>query len=208
MDESTHRRTQARLKPLRMGSLKKKESRLKPIQSSPATALEINQLEAGMSILRTLSQVLIVEDSSMIRRSIMMKLKSVWNRFASIPTLPDLIEFDTVEQLLGETENLNTILPRSDLVITVDQNLDSQGGILRGEDLIKALIQGEFKGIIVSISGDDDTANIHRSLGADIILGKPLPKNEVILHKLEEACAIKNGLDFLPQQASSTDMLL
>ena len=100
--------------------------------------------------------VYIVEDSPMIRRTIMKKFQSLGDY--------DFYEYDTVESLKP--------LPSSGIV-TVDENLESRGGILKGSDLIVALKTNDFPGLIISASGD--ATQRHIDLGAHFALGKPFP---------------------------------
>ena len=183
-----------------------RKDELPPLKHPPDSGEDTSPL-AGIR------EIYIVEDSDMIRRTIKMKLNAVCKRAREHSGPWKILEFETVESLLNLTDNLKTILARSDLMITVDQNLDSRGGNLAGSDLIDALVKNSFHGtsfffsfftfalgIIVSISGDDATAALHERLGANVILGKPLPKNDVILRRLESACADKFGDDLFDRR--------
>ncbi|KAJ8600960.1 hypothetical protein CTAYLR_006319 [Chrysophaeum taylorii] len=132
--------------------------------------------------------VVILEDSQLIRRSIIAKLKSACTRLGiRVPWI--YVEHETVEAMLPTISSLTF---RNDVLVTVDENLDAKGGVLKGADLIRALKAEEhFYGVIVSVSGEDDTASEHVRLGADIHWGKPLPKVDVLIETLETAFANK-----------------
>mmetsp|Transcript_5901 Transcript_5901/g.15350 ORF Transcript_5901/g.15350 Transcript_5901/m.15350 type:complete len:555 (+) Transcript_5901:1-1665(+) len=131
--------------------------------------------------------VFVVEDSELIRRTIIAKLRKIaatsncnWRFF----------EHSTVESILPA---IPEFIHRKDVIVTVDENLDSQGGMVKGSMLISTLKSRKFQGILVSASGDVATAMQHRELGADLAWGKPLPKNAALLHDLCEVCASKRN---------------
>lgn len=120
--------------------------------------------------------VIVVEDSQLIRKSIITKLKTARRRLLATPhdRTPDdwtFVEHATVESFLPHVDEFAA---KPDCLITVDQNLDSQGGHATGSDLIKKLRAANFKGVIVSISGDDNVALEHKQLGAHISWGQYL----------------------------------
>lgn len=51
---------------------------------------------------------------------------------------------------------------------------DAQGGQLRGGALIDALVNADFKGVIVSVSGDAVSCEDHLGRGAHVVWSKPL----------------------------------
>uniref|UniRef100_A0A7S3K0P8 Response regulatory domain-containing protein n=1 Tax=Aureoumbra lagunensis TaxID=44058 RepID=A0A7S3K0P8_9STRA len=113
-------------------------------------------------------KIYIVEDSELMRKLIRNKLKATLNHVNDL----DFFEYDTVEEFL---DGNNNAVPSNDSLITIDHNLAAKGGLMVGSDLIKYLKDNNFNGTIVSISGDDAISTEHRLLGADFILGKPLP---------------------------------
>lgn len=98
------------------------------------------------------------------------------------------LEHSTVESILP---SLSDFVSRSNVIVTVDENLDSQGGLAKGSHLIKTLKDRDFAGIVVSASGDVATAEQHKELGADLAWGKPLPKNDAVMRDLCAVCAAK-----------------
>lgn len=129
--------------------------------------------------LRNVATVVIVEDSAIIRKSIRTKLTSLFGDVS-------FDEHETVESVLPLVPDL---ADRDDVVITVDQSLDSKGGVLTGSDLITSLTTIGFKGIIISVSGDDRVGEQHKLLGAHACIGKPLPRHDDIKRTFEDAAA-------------------
>ncbi|KAJ8605743.1 hypothetical protein CTAYLR_008470 [Chrysophaeum taylorii] len=123
---------------------------------------------AASFVPRTVS-VIIVEDSKMIRKSIISKLRAVAKRLDVTFTF---VEHETVESVIP---TFSTFVDEEDVVVTVDHNLDACGGVRRGSDLVEMLVSAGFKGIICSASGDESSGVEHERLGADIIWSKPLP---------------------------------
>ncbi|KAJ8609680.1 hypothetical protein CTAYLR_009376 [Chrysophaeum taylorii] len=139
--------------------------------------------------------VYIVEDSRIIRKSVVAKLGSVAKGVFGGRAAWTFAEFETVEAVLPFADEI-AALPNA--LVTVDQNLDSCGGQLRGEDLIVHLKRAGCRAIIASASGDDLTATHHMSLGADVWFGKPLPKAEVLTELLRRAFASKAAAPTTP----------
>ena len=119
--------------------------------------------------------VVIVEDSRLIRKSIVTKLQTARRNMRLQDDQADwsFVEHSTVESFLP---HLDTFAPRADVVVTVDQNCDSQGGIATGSDLIRAMVQASFKGAIISVSGDDGIAQDHKLLGAHAFWSESLSR--------------------------------
>ena len=124
-------------------------------------------------------RVFVVEDSTMLRRVVIAKLKTV-SKLTKV--LFHFTEHETVESLLP---TLDSFLEDPSAVVTIDENLDSMGGTLKGSFLVAALKRANFKGLIVSCSDDDDAAADHLKKGADIVWGKPFPNTQVILASLQ-----------------------
>lgn len=127
-------------------------------------------------------RVYVVEDSALIRRSVITKLQRV-AKLNGDSNNWTFVEHATVESMLPVVTD---DLP-NDAIVTVDENLDSQGGILKGADLIRALVAASFRGIIVSCSGDDVMAESHIALGAHLKFGKPLPSVDTMFVHLGAA---------------------
>lgn len=125
----------------------------------------------------------VVDDSTLIRRAIVAKLSSLRRRVDGEFTYH---EHSTVESILP---HLDSFAHNANVVVTVDENLDSTGGRLRGADLITALVDVSFHGVIVSCSGDDAVTSDHLRRGADLSWGKPLPTAD---HMLQSLCAAYN----------------
>lgn len=122
--------------------------------------------------------VYIVEDSASIRRGLVGKLRSVCRRIGGDFNFH---EYSSVESIMP---HLDDFVHNSNVLVTVDENLDSSGGRLLGSDLILALVKADFRGIIISASGDEATARDHERLGANLVWGKPLPTWERMLESL------------------------
>ncbi|KAJ8604496.1 hypothetical protein CTAYLR_000996 [Chrysophaeum taylorii] len=89
--------------------------------------------------------VYVVEDSPLIRKSIIAKMRAVAR--TSQQATWNFHEHETVESILPAVEDISR---DPDSIITVDHNLDSCGGQLRGSDLITALKRAGFRGVIIS----------------------------------------------------------
>jgi len=158
-----------------------------PVPAAPRRPPSGDDDEPGLLFPREL-RVFIVEDSALIRRSITAKLEQIRARLAKehreAPTTRLRVrEFATCEALLASA--LDDVLDAGPSgLVTVDQNLESAGGNLLGSDLIRTLAARRFAGLVVSVSGDADTEELHRSLGAHLVLGKPLPRTDRIFDAL------------------------
>lgn len=133
------------------------------------------------------ADVYVIEDSDLIRKTVIRKLKKAAN---SSECCWHFHEHATVESILPAVSGF---VRRTNIIVTVDENLDSQGGVVKGTELITKLRSLAFAGILVSASGDHDTAQRHKALGADLAWGKPLPSNDKILKDLADACAAKSS---------------
>lgn len=130
--------------------------------------------------------VFVVEDSPLVRSTIRCKLMQCVKSLGAPEDHWTFSEHDTVESLLPL---VHTLAHRHDVLVTVDENLDSRGGRLRGSDLIKILVSQRFQGLILSVSGSEGLH--HLKLGAEVNLGKPLPSANAILFALQAARANK-----------------
>lgn len=106
--------------------------------------------------------VYVVEDSGLIRKSITTKLKVI---AAAAQCKWTFIEHATVESILP---TIREFTQSPNVIVTVDENLESQGGIMKGSELIRKLKAQDFCGIVISATGDGDTAHRHKDLGADL----------------------------------------
>ena len=122
--------------------------------------------------------VVIVDDSRVIRKSIVAKFSAVARHIAGTFSFA---EYESVEAILPV---ISSFQARPHLVITVDENLNSP---LTGSHLISALVDANCAGLIASASGDPDIASHHLDLGANFVLGKPLPTTDHIIHLLANA---------------------
>mmetsp|Transcript_709 Transcript_709/g.2073 ORF Transcript_709/g.2073 Transcript_709/m.2073 type:complete len:201 (+) Transcript_709:1514-2116(+) len=78
------------------------------------------------------------------------------------------------------------------VVVCVDENMDSRGGVMTGTMGVKWLVEElGFSGIIVSTSGDPDVGRRHIELGAALNWGKPLPRHSRALDDLLAAFALR-----------------
>uniref|UniRef100_A0A7S3JYW2 Response regulatory domain-containing protein n=2 Tax=Aureoumbra lagunensis TaxID=44058 RepID=A0A7S3JYW2_9STRA len=132
----------------------------------------------------------LVEDSNVIRRSIMTKLKAISKRIQNAEWT--FIEHPTVESILP---NLSTFIDDQKSAVVIDENLDSQGGQLRGHELIEALISAGYAGLMISASGDEASALKHSECGAQIIWSKPLPRINRLLETLRIGWNLKCQVD-------------
>lgn len=116
----------------------------------------------NLSVLSNIRHVFIVEDSALIRKTIIAKLKH-----AAKAAQCDwaLIEHATVESF---SPSISDLANRTDILVTIDENLDAAGGRLKGSDLIRTLQTRQFYGVIISASGDANYAQKHKALGADL----------------------------------------
>lgn len=147
--------------------------------------------------------IYIVEDSSIIRRSIICKLTKVANALFGQSADWTFHEHETVESILP---HIDDVAPNCNAIITVDQNLDSCGGQLRGTDLVTAVRRAGFRGVCVSASGDDDAGEEHMALGADVRFDKPFPRVEKISDLLALAFATKRrDASCAPSRINPTD---
>ncbi|KAJ8612759.1 hypothetical protein CTAYLR_010392 [Chrysophaeum taylorii] len=122
--------------------------------------------------------IYVVEDSMMIRRSIVTKLTALCRRIDGEFTFH---EHATVESILPQIDGF---AHNANVLVTVDENLDTTGGKLRGSALVTALVDVGFLGVIVSASGDEANTTEHLDRGADLAWGKPLPTSDEMLETL------------------------
>ncbi|KAJ8600170.1 hypothetical protein CTAYLR_001936 [Chrysophaeum taylorii] len=117
------------------------------------------------------AEVHVIEDSDLIRKMIVRKFATAF-KDATVP--PKFKEYNTVEEAL---EAMREHPPGPDSLVSVDENLQSKGGFLSGGAMISFLTQRNYRGLIVSASGDDGASKKHIDLGAHCSLGKPFPKS-------------------------------
>lgn len=129
-------------------------------------------------------QVVVVDDSAINRRCVMRSLQQATTRLRVDNWT--YTEFETVE---AAQPTLRHIAANPHTIVTLDQSLETRGGILTGSDGIKWLRSINFQGIIVSASGDDDIGRTHLELGAAVAWGKPLPPLKTVQADLETCFA-------------------
>lgn len=117
-------------------------------------------------------KVFIIDDSAINRRCVercMMKAvnNKTWQFF----------QFETIEAAKPSLED-------SPHIIVLDENLESRGGRITGSQFLSEL--KDFKGGIISASGDPDMGCEHLALGAHKAWGKPLPRIDIIKADLAE----------------------
>ena len=127
----------------------------------------------------------ICEDSQLIRKAIIQKMRTIAKSITAEKPWT-FVEHETVESLLPA---LSTFLSNPNSLVVIDENLDAQGGILKGSDLIRALVNNGYQGLLVSSSGNDAVAETHASLGAHLTFSKPLPPTAHMMHELDKAFA-------------------
>ncbi|KAJ8607064.1 hypothetical protein CTAYLR_009892 [Chrysophaeum taylorii] len=147
--------------------------------------------------LPSIARVFIVEDSALIRRTIVVKMKAVAR---SVDATWTFEEHETVESILP---SITAFASEPNTIVTIDQNLDAKGGQLRGSDLIHALVDANFNGVAISASGDEATATEHLDLGCDLRWGKPFPPLDDMRATLNTAFALKEQRR-QQQQATTT----
>eukprot|EP00633_Aureoumbra_lagunensis_P011073 CAMPEP_0197339120 /NCGR_PEP_ID=MMETSP0892-20130614/42867_1 /TAXON_ID=44058 ORGANISM="Aureoumbra lagunensis, Strain CCMP1510" /NCGR_SAMPLE_ID=MMETSP0892 /ASSEMBLY_ACC=CAM_ASM_000538 /LENGTH=588 /DNA_ID=CAMNT_0042843081 /DNA_START=119 /DNA_END=1885 /DNA_ORIENTATION=+ len=143
------------------------------------TATPNHEASQGRHIPKT-ATIYIVEDSALIRKSVRAKFTAVAKKSRSSF---DFIDHETVESIFP---SIHFIANDPCAIITVDDNLSSCGGILCGTDLIRALVQVNFQGIIISASGCNEIANQHLKLGAHLKFGKPIFSTNKIIEALDQ----------------------
>mmetsp|Transcript_7449 Transcript_7449/g.11130 ORF Transcript_7449/g.11130 Transcript_7449/m.11130 type:complete len:454 (+) Transcript_7449:1419-2780(+) len=136
----------------------------------------------------------IVDDSDMIRKSIISKCTTAAKRLGHIGSWK-FCQYNTVEEILPK---FNEFVHDNSALVIADQNLDSKGGVLQGSDLIRALVKAQFKGCLISASGDDEIRNEHKNLGANILWSKPIPKIATMINDLANYYDLKLELSLTP----------
>ena len=117
--------------------------------------------------------VVIVDDSPLIRKV----LKKTIQRVNETAAGWAFEEFKTAEASQSRLLELSRD-PKT--IVICDENMESEGGVLKGADLIKWLVAEKFQGTIVSASGDADVGHVHAECGAHYVWGKPLKKAVII----------------------------
>mmetsp|Transcript_8221 Transcript_8221/g.25397 ORF Transcript_8221/g.25397 Transcript_8221/m.25397 type:complete len:739 (-) Transcript_8221:164-2380(-) len=142
-------------------------------------------------------RAIIVEDSALIRKGLVVKLRKVGSKLGKTFNFE---EHATVEAFLSATAD-DAALTTADCLILIDENLNAAGGILRGRDLVKHLRANDFQGIVVSASGDDESLQVHRDLGADLIWTKPFGNVDVMAAELGAEFHRRDNLASAPPPA-------
>lgn len=118
----------------------------------------------------------VIDDSEMTRKGVIRRLQAV-SKTAKGPWLFE--QYPTVEAAqpaLVACKDPNTL-------VTLDDDLQSKGGHLTGEDAIKWLVSFQFPGIIVSATGDSPEA--HLRAGAHFAWGKPIASTRQVTADLQ-----------------------
>uniref|UniRef100_A0A7S3JYM5 Histidine kinase domain-containing protein n=1 Tax=Aureoumbra lagunensis TaxID=44058 RepID=A0A7S3JYM5_9STRA len=116
--------------------------------------------------------IAIVDDSYVNRRVLQMRLEKVASDSGC--TNWSFFQFSTVE---AAQPHLRENKSEFNLV-TLDNDLSACGGRKSGTDAIQYLKSIQYKGMIVSCSGDAEISHVHLELGANCAWGKPLPSLE------------------------------
>ena len=143
-----------------------------PTSSSEEDDDDPRRLSKSPAFLETVAELVVVEDSDLMRKLIRKKLTSALEPRA---TKAIVHEFDTVEKAIAYFESRAENPMTSYSIVSIDHNLQSKGGRLTGSDLITYLTDHAFPGTMISVSGDDAVSQEHKNLGANVVLGKPLP---------------------------------
>ena len=145
------------------------------------------------------TDVYLVEDSDLIRRTMIGKLTKLTTTWACHWRFH---EFATVEAII---EVLPSVTRRTNVIVFVDENLDSAGGYITGSDLIKQLTGiPNFYGTMFSVSGDPFISQKHIDMGAHLALGKPLPANTKLAHIILDCLAKRSSPDASSSSSSSS----
>ena len=164
------------------------------ISSSPTTSSEddsdaatTNRLSShgdessASSVLPKKAQVVVLDDSQINRRCIIMALRKA----AKLADAHDwtFTEFENAE---ASRSFLEALKDHFDVIVTVDENMQSRGGTMLGSELIRWLRQNcHFKGLIIGASGDTAASACQLANGANLNFGKPLKKAALIRDDLE-----------------------
>jgi len=149
--------------------------------TSPASTVDLPPRDDARNedhVTRRIDAVYIIEDSPLMAKLMSRKLAAVLR--------PDVRvhEFETAEAALAA---MRPALPGPRSLVSVDENLQSKGGLIPGSEVVAFLADNAYKGIIVSASGDAEASKRHAKLGAHAVLGKPFPSNNSLADLLRDA---------------------
>merc|ERR1712232_1284406 len=77
-------------------------------------------------------------------------------------------------------------------VIIMDQHMDSAGGVLLGTDTVGTMRKRKINSVIVGCSGNDIDEEFMDN-GADWVMKKPTPPNNVIIKKLRQSLLLRKN---------------
>ena len=130
--------------------------------------------------------VLVVDDQPTLRKMIKHRLEALGE--------DENIEWSVDDCRIGEEAIKKVERGNKYDVITMDQNMEREGGVLKGHQAMIKIRQLGFEGLMVSLSGDDseegstgDWSAFMKGNGADIVWGKPLPKKKAMWKELSSA---------------------
>ena len=136
------------------------------------------------------ARVVVIDDSQINRRCIIMALKKA-AKLAGNHKNWTFSEFENAET---SQAFLKAIKDDPNVIVTVDENMQSRGGTMVGSELIRWLrSQCHFKGVIIGASGDEAASKCQLKNGANLTFGKPLSRASRIRDDLE---AIFDNRDF------------
>jgi len=115
-------------------------------------------------------RVIIVDDSALNRLCVCKSLQKIQSTEGAKDWTYS--HFETIE---ASQPTLRAAADDRNVVVTLDQHLNSRGGVMTGTDAVKWLHTINFKGVVVSVTGDDTDSVDHLNLGAAFAWGKPLP---------------------------------
>ena len=123
--------------------------------------------------------VVVIDDSDINRRCLIMRLEKVvkasgarnW-RFTQFPT------FEGAQTYLASIDHAKCI-------VTLDENMQTKGGLMTGRDGVRWLVARGFPGLIISASGEVGMSDQHLALGAHLAWSKPCPSTAKIQRDLE-----------------------
>mmetsp|Transcript_9300 Transcript_9300/g.23668 ORF Transcript_9300/g.23668 Transcript_9300/m.23668 type:complete len:193 (-) Transcript_9300:241-819(-) len=128
--------------------------------------------------------VVVVEDSPLNRNILIRSFKKVEATIGGADWT--FSQFETVEQAQPYIRLIHEACGR--VIICLDENMGSRGGVLTGTQCTRWLLNElNFRGIIISTSGDPDAGRSHLALGAHCAWSKPYPLVVTMLEDLRAA---------------------
>ena len=135
--------------------------------------------------------VVVVDDSALNRKIIIRTLtRAQDDARASGWTFAQFETLESAQPFLKDHHDDHTIVtldvrPPFSFSLVSQENMASRGGILTGLDGTRWLLEDiDFRGIIISTSGDPDVGLKHLDLGAHLNWGKPIPKLQKVIDDL------------------------